>query len=520
MSTSRHVLVDYNRSYWTRDRLERWPWARAVLLGTVSLGLHACVAPGQVGSKPLETSEVSVSEPRLLADVRVDHRVELFSIIFRLAGAKEFSGSPVSSYATAVDEHFNRFADHPAVTLAKQLRATDGISFNAVPELAVHAGALPLLEETVSLDQANNLDKRWKPQTARAFLAAAREFARASEAEEFLTSQRPLFTVLERRMRNLVSNEADLDWIRNYYGGRSGDRYFIVPALLAAGGNYGPAVSYPDGRRDLYAVLGVAGSDDDGNPTVSFGQASTLVHEFGHSFVNPLVYSKDSDLRPIGEEMLRHSRDAMRTNGYPEPLIVVHETIIRAGVARYKLAHFGEVAAERELDRQRKLGFIWIKDVYDLLGRYEAERAQYPTLADFYPVLKQQFDLLTARLPTIVTAYDQTRPKIIEMIPAIDGKMVDPSISELRVRFDRPMERQWGFDLDVAANMPEVTGIKLEENDTVMVIGVSLKPNTSYAMPFFASSDYAPRAKKDGTLLGPTTLRFATGPASRRRRTS
>ncbi len=43
-------------------------------------------------------------EPAL--DVRVDPRVELFSVIFRLAGNPEYNQGKVASYVTDVEKHF------------------------------------------------------------------------------------------------------------------------------------------------------------------------------------------------------------------------------------------------------------------------------------------------------------------------------------------------------------------------------------------------------------------------------
>lgn len=208
----------------------------------------------------------------------------------------------------------------------------------------------------------------------------------------------------------------------------------------------------------------------------------------------------------------------MEQLGYPDALIVLHESIIRAGVARYKLARGGPAVAERELDRQRKLGFIWIDDIYEMLGRYEANRGRYPTFASFYPELKSHLDGLATRMPSIEQAYDARRPKIIASSPAQDATNVDPAVSEIRLEFDRPIAQRWGFNgnAETSGRIPDISGIRLEENDRVLVIGVKLQPNSRYEMPFFEAGDPALRSK-DGVLLGPYTIRFSTGAARRRR---
>ena len=55
--------------------------------------------------------------------VSVDPRVELMSILFRLAGNPEYNQGRVPSYVQDVESHFGRFRDHPVVKLAKRAPA-------------------------------------------------------------------------------------------------------------------------------------------------------------------------------------------------------------------------------------------------------------------------------------------------------------------------------------------------------------------------------------------------------------
>ena len=82
---------------------------------------------------------VTASAQERKLDVRVDPRVELMSTIFRLAGNSEYNQpSSKSPYADAVDAHFGAFRQHGAVAMARELRQTRGVSFDAVMSLAVH----------------------------------------------------------------------------------------------------------------------------------------------------------------------------------------------------------------------------------------------------------------------------------------------------------------------------------------------------------------------------------------------
>ncbi len=67
-------------------------------------------------------------ESKARIEVGVDARVELMSLIFRLAGNREYNQpNSASSYAREISAHFGRFADHPVVEYARALRRKRGV---------------------------------------------------------------------------------------------------------------------------------------------------------------------------------------------------------------------------------------------------------------------------------------------------------------------------------------------------------------------------------------------------------
>ena len=94
-----------------------------------------------IGLTIVPSSLAAEKQSRTLIEVRVDPRVELFSIIFRLAGNKEYSQGRVESYVKDVEKHFGPFRNHPAVGMARKLRTTRGVGYDAPMSLAVHLDA-------------------------------------------------------------------------------------------------------------------------------------------------------------------------------------------------------------------------------------------------------------------------------------------------------------------------------------------------------------------------------------------
>src|SRR5258708_25993350 len=145
--------------------------------------------------------------------VGVDLRVELMSIIFRLAGNPEYSQTRVPAYAQAIEAHFASVRNHEAVRLARELRQSNGVSFDAVMILAIHAKDPYSLNERVDFDSPGlALDRRWKVPEARKFLDAARRFVIDSRFRDFVRSHQPLYDLTDGRLRALVAQRASLSW--------------------------------------------------------------------------------------------------------------------------------------------------------------------------------------------------------------------------------------------------------------------------------------------------------------------
>ena len=123
------------------------------LVATVTLHVSMFVVAAPVWAQVEQGPEV---------DVRVDPRVELLSVVFRLAGSPEYSRGRVERYAEAVDAHFGPFRRHSVIAHAKRLRALAGVSFDAVASFSVHLDdAMPPGEGMEFEPLPSRLDQRW-----------------------------------------------------------------------------------------------------------------------------------------------------------------------------------------------------------------------------------------------------------------------------------------------------------------------------------------------------------------------
>jgi hypothetical protein len=454
--------------------------------------------------------------------VATDPRVELMSLIFRLAGNPEYNQGRIASYNEAVEKHFSAFKDHEAVKLAARLRETQGISYDAVMSLAVHVTDAESLKEKIPFEpQPESLERRWTPQSAREFLQAARRFVKDSDFMSFVRSQADLYTLAASRMQTVMDQHGVVDWFDSFYGARAGARFELVLGLLNGPANYGARIRLSDQDEVLYCILGVWGTDKEGQPEFQSNVLPTVVHEFAHSYCNPLVDKHALEVEASAKQIFALVEESMRQMAYGSWQTMMRESLVRASVARYLLAKFGEAAAKIQIESDRQRQFFWMDELSNLLGEYEKDRTAYPTLDDFFPRIIEFFRDYAPRVAGDVKAFGDARqaqlerikaasPRIVGMVPANAAQDVDPELGAIIITFDRPMkDKQWAV-MRLSDKFPETAGdVSYDKDRKVFTIPVKLKADTEYELGLNAEGHFAFRSEA-GDALYPVVIRFKT----------
>ncbi len=459
----------------------------------------------------LPTIQTAAQKPAAPAiSLRVDPRVELICIVFRLAGHPEYSDARVTSYAQAVDRHFAPFRDHPVIRLARQLRASRSISYDACMSLAVHLTDDGKFQELIPLDpQPPSLDARWTTAHSHQFLEQLQDFASQSDFAAFFDQQRPLHDLAVTRMRQLLDEQAHLDWFPAFFGARPTARFQVVLAPLNGPSNYGVHCRLPDGAEQLYAILGIWSVDAQDQPAFGPRVLPTLVHEFTHSYTNPLIDRFEAQLRPAGVKLFAPVATAMSRQAYGTWTTMLRETLVRACTLRYVSRHQGPVAATAQSLEELARGFSSVPPLANLLATYEDQRQQYPTLEAFMPRIIELIDEQAANLPDAADT-----PQVVSTTPANGDRTVDPALVQIRVVFDRPMKDQSWSLVGGLPTLPQVTG-KPSYNParTTWTVPVHLEPGTDYQ--FQLNSDrFQGFQTEQGIPLPPLTIGFRTAPLS------
>ena len=326
----------------------------------------------------------------MIASVGVDPRVELMSVIFRLAGNPEYAECNLPRYESEVKGHFAGFGDHRAVRLAAELRERRYVRWAAPISLAVHIADAHSLTPMVPLDPPPpGLDRRWEPMETSDFLDAARDFAHRSGFGGFISAHQDLYLGAARQMEEALARWGHLDWFDAFYGGVTRDRFHVVVALLTGQNSYGASFQGPD-AREIYAVQAVDGAGDEGLPVFDHDTVGCIVHELSHAYVTPMIHEHACEFEHAGEQIFPAGKTDIE--GYGSWLEMTHETLVRACEMRYYITYLGDEATARKLAWNARAGFALVEPLFELLAGYESDRQRYPTLTAFIPEIVRLFE--------------------------------------------------------------------------------------------------------------------------------
>jgi hypothetical protein len=342
--------------------------------------LLAALAPAAAGAGASSARSVPL-------DVAVDPRIELLAVIQCLAGDDQLNALELS-YRRDVRARFAPWRDHPAVTLCARM-ARDGFDRDVPPAVMLRLAEPPALELrapfTVGLEA-----RAGGRQRLFACLDSLRDFAAASRFMEFYRAHAGEFRALARATRRSLRRTRVVGPLEEYFG-TPGQTYRVILSPLFHTGGYAARVERPGAGVDCYAIIGPERASH-GRPR--FWKPADLEpllwHEFSHVFVGTLP---DSCRRAIAADsaLFAPVRARMTEQGYATWEVCADEHLVRAVGVRLVYRMAGAHAAERELERQTRLGFVYLPRLLAALQRYEGERERYPTFDDFGAELARAF---------------------------------------------------------------------------------------------------------------------------------
>ena len=326
---------------------------------------------------------------------KIDKRVELLSIVFRLAGNYEYNMDMFKNYVKDIHDYFDKYKDHPLIVFASKLRDTRGVGFDAVMKMAVHINQPPELDPIIPFTSLVP-EPRWGKENAEKFIVLLKQFYIDTNCEDFFKQHDDMFLIAQERFK-IVYDHFDVGWYNKFYGTSPKGSFNILIGLGNGGGNYGAKIVYPDNKEDVYAIMGTWTADSLGNPIYRLeGYLPTLIHEFNHSYVNHLIEGNAKEFENSGKILFEQVKDNMKRQAYPNWQIMMNEALVRASVISYLKSHNSSPSEINcEIETQIGKGFTWMKELVAALEFYENNRDEYPTLESFITILVSFYDDLT-----------------------------------------------------------------------------------------------------------------------------
>ena len=314
----------------------------------------------------------------------VSETVELMGILSRTAGFEEFSENFAGQYSKDAEAWFGQYREHPTVAYYKDLRARHGIGYERVTSMAVHLetdkGKVTLVGDRAELPGG------WQNVDLDDFVKRLNKFYADTRFHEFFEQHKTFYNDFLKTYDANVMPHIHPEWFGRFYNGtETTERFRLIIGFTYGTTNNGVSRQLPGQPREVIAVCGYYINPSTGRHQLDI---SLPLHEFNHSFVNPLLNNADNAkaMQDVGQKLYQLSQQSMESQHYNDWRIVVNESLVRAAVITYFYEHaLNQFAMNTLTIETMGKGFPWMLDAVAALRYYAAHREQYPTLSDFYP---------------------------------------------------------------------------------------------------------------------------------------
>lgn len=453
----------------------------AVVAFTSVVAFATAVVEAPPAVAPPAVTPTEVSPPEAAIAAAVDPRVEFMAAVARVAGFDEYRMANASSpYSAKVDALFAPHASHRAFEQMRAMRKRKGLSYDAVMSLALHVGAPPLLVERVNFDaRPPRLDARLEPAPTRELLASLRDLAARVDWAAFAASQKQLYDTAASRLAQRANQVPAIPWFDRTLGMRAGASYQLVPGLLNGGQNYGVGVQFLDGSpEEIRPVIGCWKWDAQGLPEYGDSVTELVAHELCHSYTNAVVDTHAADFKQVGEQLFAMTAKQMERQAYGTWKTVMYETVVRALVVRYLHDTLGAEASARQAADDVKRGFSWVPAVAAAFDAYDADRAKYPTIDTFVPVIVATLKGHASKMKSGPPA-----PRLVRSDPADGATNVSARSGTLRLEFDQPMRTDTYSITGSVHDLPADIKVVHTENDgRVWHLRMNPEPGRTYSI--------------------------------------
>lgn len=234
-----------------------------------------------------------------------------------------------------------------------------------------------------SISQSFNSDKR---RLLLEFKNELLKFHKDSLYQKYLSSIATYETTVLSTLNSSKSVTELPGYLEEYYG-KSLMSYNLIVSPFVHSGGFNIEVQDNNQHNDVYAVIGPNG-EIDFMPYFDkdYLEYDMILHEFGHSFVNPLLDKYSEDIEELSQKYYTDKlNNTGKQQGYSKWKYVFNELLVRATTICIVKKHISLEKAEELLTYEKSIGFGLVELFIKCLEDYENNRNLYKTIDDYYP---------------------------------------------------------------------------------------------------------------------------------------
>ena len=373
----------------------------------------------------------------------VDERMELTSIVFRIAGAEEFVNDQMQEYGEAIDRWFGKYSSHELIDHIRKMRQETALAMagvvGSVPYLVIDGKGV----HDSGLKKGSEIDGRWTDSNWDKYVRLLDDFYRKSRFHEFFESRQDFYRGVENGMNTYLS-QLDTAWFRSFFG------HYDEPVVYvaAANGFHNYYLNTSSIQEGSFAIA-------IGYPGPWYDPTEVILHEMCHQYTNrmdrfyPEVESAMLRIFENPELVLKYYQ-----NHYGDPEAIFYEWLTNLCVAMYMKEHTDNLQYKvQELNNFLSkmaidYGFVWMERSMQFMDNFYADRESYPVFEAYMPRICEFMNniVITENWLKVLEETKPHRPYITNIYPVDGSCLLDyEKVDAVRVTFSQPMMNAHGI---------------------------------------------------------------------------
>ncbi len=411
---------------------------------------------------------------------KVDKRIELMSIISRIAGFEEYNQPTIKSYSNKINTHFNEHKNHEIFEFIEEMRDSTHLAYDALMTMAIYLDEDKVYETNYPVSEIEKKDNRWTENYINQFLLLLKDFYLKSDFESFFRMNKSLYDSIENEAVKLTGN-INYDWFSDTFSFNKKTDFRLILGVALGYGNYGLV---REDKEVFYSIIGCGENVDLQKDPFYDDKVPTIIHEYCHSFINPVTAQNKDLFQNAGSILYSKNKKEMNNQAYGDWESVINESLVRAFVIKYmKENNFSREKVLREIAINKKIGFVWIKELVDILDKIQAQIDQKYS-NKFITELSKEFDWLAQNIDSIKHDFYTNKSKVISVQP-FQNNSTNIATDTIDISFtfdDALIEDLYAIGpVKYFDRFPEYEKVCFSDNHkTITMKNVILEPNKNY----------------------------------------